>query len=326
MTKDSSSETTDADSASSYQVLWFKLDKIDKWISGFLFRLSLPPIVEVIYSVPANFFGLVPSLAVGPLWVALLTLEDGIKGKIPEIQKQHSKIILLKGITILLTMVFLVSWILFQKGYMPLTKIMARKIYYLISILFNVGVLSYTLLQLPSDDPYASSSKKAFSHAIYLLFLWPPSILVIVILKEFSRRPRPIVLDMTRDKNSGLWLKKKSFPNICYFLARAQANESFPSGDATAAAIFAIVLVNIAPQNTAIACGLLVLACTGRMYFLAHHFLDVFVGSMLACIIHRVAKSMGFGIYDMVWWHPLVSTTFLAIYVQTIMKNKQKIA
>uniref|UniRef100_A0A7S0Y8V6 Phosphatidic acid phosphatase type 2/haloperoxidase domain-containing protein n=1 Tax=Pseudo-nitzschia delicatissima TaxID=44447 RepID=A0A7S0Y8V6_9STRA len=304
-----------------YQDILIQLDVFDKVISGFLFRLSLPPIVEAIYSVPANFFGLVPSLAIGPLWVALLALEDDSSAD----ELQHGKILLLKGITLSLTTAFLVAWALFQNGSMPLTKILARKHFYLVAIFFNITLLSYTLLSPPSEGPYAAVSIKAFSHAIYLLFLWPPSILVIVILKEFSQRPRPIVLDKARD-NDERWLANKSFPSICHFLAKAQANESFPSGDATSATIVAIVLIEINDKYTTPAICLWALACTGRIYFLAHHVLDVLVGSMLAGVLHKMAFSMGLGIYDMVWWHPLASTTFLAIYVQTIMKNKQKIA
>lgn len=318
MAADSSLEPTESSSTSIYQKPLVQVDAFDKAISGYLFRLSLPTIVEAVYSVPANFFGLVPSLAIGPLWIALLALEDDV------LEWQNEKVLLLKSTTVLLTAVLVIAWALFQNGSMPLTKIMARKHFYLVSIFFNIGLLSYTLLGLPSDDLYAASSKKAFSHAIYLLFLWPPSILVIVILKEYSQRPRPILVCKANDKDP--WLTKKSFPNICHFLAKAQAMESFPSGDATSAAIFAIVLTNLSPRYTTPATCLWLLACTGRMYFLAHHFLDVVVGSLLAGVIHVVASALGLGIYDMQWWHPLASTVFLAIYVQTIMKNKQKVA
>jgi len=201
MAADSSSKPTQSNSTSIYQKLLLQVDAFDKAISGYLFRLSLPTIVEAVYSVPANFFGLVPSLAIGPLWVALLAFEDDIH------EWQNGKILLLKSTTLLLTAVFLIAWALFQNGSMPLTKIMARKHFYLIAIFFNIGLLSYTLSGLPSDDPHAASSQKAYSHAIYLLFLWPPSILVIVILKEFSQRPRPIIVDMAKDKDQ--WLTKK---------------------------------------------------------------------------------------------------------------------
>jgi membrane-associated phospholipid phosphatase len=340
MTTDASPKTTMKTTSSSfarkkYQEILAKLDEIDKGISGFMFRLSLPPMVEAVYSVPANFFGLVPSLAIFPLWIALLALEDGLVPTdeqttlgLQRQQQHHRNVILLKSITLLSSIGFLVAWVSFQKGYMPLTKILAQRYCYLLSICFNVGLLSYTLLQLPLDDPYAASSKKAFSLAIYLLFLWPPCILIVVILKEFSQRTRPIVLDTTRSgdsTSSDRWLDKKAFPNICYFLARAQANESFPSGDAASAAIFAILLVNIAPRYTTPAWSILVLACTGRMYVLAHYFFDVVAGSILACVIHRVASSVGLGIYDMQWWHPFASTMVLATYIKTMMKNKRKI-
>ncbi len=319
-------DSSDENATSHTQYILLKLDAFDKWVSSFVFRLSLPPIVEAIYSVPANFFGLVPSLAIGPLWVALLTLQydDSINQSTYYRLEQH-KIGLLKDITILLTILFLGAWFLFQKGYMPLKRIMARGILYLVSILSNIALLSYTLLQFPSEDPYAIVTNRAFSHSIYILFLWPLSILVIVILKESSQRIRPVAIDMAKNDNEDRWINRKSFPNICYFLAKAQANESFPSGDATSAAIFAIVLVNIHPKYTLPAWSLLLLACSGRMYFLAHHFFDVLVGSLVAVCIHRVASFGGLGIYDMEWWHPLASMACLAFYFKTFTKNKHKI-
>lgn len=324
MTTDSSSKITRP--RPNHQEILASLDQIDKSISGFMFRLSLPPIVEAIYSVPANFFGLVPSLAIGPLCIAVLTLENGVAiadvGE--ESLQQHSKIILLKSVTVLLTIVFLVAWALFQKGYNAFFKLLANPINYLLAILFNVAFLSYTVLQLPSDDPYSGSSKKAFSLATYLLFLWPPSLLLIIIFKHGFQRVRPVVFDIT-SSDSHHWLNKKAFPNISQFLAKYQAKESFPSGDATSAAIFAIALANIAPHYITAAWSILFLACTGRMYILAHHFFDVVAGSIIAYFIHRIATSVGLGIYDMQWWYPLVSTTTLSAYVQIKMKNKQKI-
>ena len=281
--------------------------------------------MEAVYSVPANFFGLVPSLAIGPLWIALLTLQnDDSIHESTYYQQEHYKIVLLQGITILLTIFYLGAWVLFQKGYMSLKKVMARGLLYLVSILFNITLLSYTLLRSTSEDPDALATKRAFSHAIYILFLWPLSILVIVILKELSERTRPVVFDMSKE-NKDRWIDQKSFPTICYFLAKAQANESFPSGDATSAAIYAIVLMNIHPNYTLSAWCLLLLACSGRMYFLAHHFFDVLVGSLVAVGIHRVVSFMGLGIYDMEWWHPLASMAVLALYFKTGMKNKHKI-
>lgn len=325
---ESSSKMGGTSTTSNYRKVLDSLDEIDKSISSFVFRLSLPPIVEAIFSVPANFFGLVPSLAICPLWLAVLALEDGVAAEGQTsigLQQQHSKIILLKSITVLLTIIFLVAWGLFQKGHeVFLTKFLAKSHYYLVAIVFNVALLSHTVLQLPSDDPYAASSRKAFSISIYLLFLWPPTLLIILIFKHSFRRVRPVVVDTTRSCDRNLWLTRKTFPSISYFLARHQATESFPSGDATSAAIFAIALSNITPRYNMVAWTILILACTGRMYVLAHHFFDVVVGSIIAHIIYQISSSAGLGIDDMEWWHPLASTVLLAVYVQTQMINRTK--
>lgn len=302
------------------------MEKFDKQVSSFVFRLSLPPIIEAIYSVPANFFGLVPSLAIFPLWLAILVLEDGVytDGRIsPGLQEQNSKILLLKTVTVLLTAVFLVAWGFFQNGNIAaFTKVLGQKYFYLLAIVFNVAFLSYTVLELPPDDPYAASSRKAFSIPIYILFLWPPTLLVILILKHHFQRERPIVMDATQHAKGERWSDRKAFPIICWVLNHAQPKESFPSGDATSAAIFAIALANINPRYNNAAWTLLFLVCTGRMYFLVHYFFDVVAGSVIAYALYEIMSFVGLGIYDMEWWYPLASTILLAAYVQTKMKTK----
>ena len=321
MTAESSSKTKNTRFTNKGKEILDILDGIDKAVSIFMFRLSLPPIVEAIYSIPANFFGLVPSITIFPLWIALLALDEGAVsngGTENRDGQQQRKVLILKSIAVLLTILFLVAWGLYQIGNTPLEKVMAQKYFYLLGICFNVGFLTYTFSESPSDDPYSTSSMKAFSVAIYLLFLWPLSMLVILILKMSSQRLRPVAFDATRKRESDRWLDKKAFPNICHFLASHQPNESFPSGDALSAAIFAILLVNVSPRYTIHAWSILLLVCTGRMYVLAHHFLDVVAGSILACVMHRVASSIGLGIYDMRWWYPFASTAFLAVLVKTV--------
>eukprot|EP00536_Pseudo-nitzschia_multiseries_P003747 jgi/Psemu1/186555/e_gw1.59.35.1 len=306
-----------------------RLDEMDKSISSVIFRLSLPRIIEAIFSVPANFFGLVPSLGIFPLWLAVLALEDGVSSgeqTRPVLQEQHINIILLKSITISLTILFLVAWGLFQRGHRAaLTKFLAKGHFYLVAIVFNVAILSYSILYLPPDDPYAPSTRKAFSLSMYLLFLWPPTLMIVLIIKHTFRRMRPVAVDTTRSYDRNLWLDRKTFPGISSILAKCQPTESFPSGDATSAAIFAIALTNINPRYNVAAWAILLLVCFGRMYILAHYFFDVVVGSIIAHLLHRISSSVGLGVNDMEWWYPFASTILLAAYVQVQMKNRSKL-
>eukprot|EP00537_Pseudo-nitzschia_pungens_P017149 CAMPEP_0172405674 /NCGR_PEP_ID=MMETSP1061-20121228/67788_1 /TAXON_ID=37318 /ORGANISM="Pseudo-nitzschia pungens, Strain cf. pungens" /LENGTH=305 /DNA_ID=CAMNT_0013140961 /DNA_START=42 /DNA_END=956 /DNA_ORIENTATION=+ len=300
---ESYSTKTKTSSAGTYERVLSRLDEIDKSLSSIIFQLSLPRMVEAIYSIPANFFGLIPSLGICPLWLAVLALEDGVSswGQ-TELQKQHPKIILLKSVTVSLTIVFLVAWGLFQRGHMAaLTKFLSKRHFYLVAIVFNVALLSYTLLHLPPDDPYAVSSRKAFSLSIYLLFLWPLTMLIIKIIKHSFRRVRPVAVDTSRSNDRNLWLDRKAFPSMSDILAKYQPTESFPSGDAASAAIFAITLTNIAPRYNMVAWTILFLACTGRMYILAHYLFDVVVGSMIAYLLHQVSSLVGLGINQMEW-------------------------
>mmetsp|Transcript_20783 Transcript_20783/g.49355 ORF Transcript_20783/g.49355 Transcript_20783/m.49355 type:complete len:775 (+) Transcript_20783:114-2438(+) len=131
---------------------------------------------------------------------------------------------------------------------------------------------------------------------------------------------------------------RKAFPIIPTVLARAgkEGYKSFPSGDAMSSACFAIPLAYmklVAGGNDkdddngdtrdasnmtmmskfmevlpfVLAAGTVVLACTGRVYFYAHHVLDVLVGAAIPLILHVIFTITNFGIHDMQWWYPLVS-------------------
>ena len=141
----------------------------------------------------------------------------------------------------------------------------------------------------------------------------------------------------SRKEYYGKVFYRKSFPIIPTLLARAgkEGYKSFPSGDAMSSASFAIPLAymnfvaggddkngdtedgpNMKMMSKlmkvlpcVLAAGTVVLACSGRVYFYAHHVLDVLVGASIPLIFHVIFTKTNFGIHDMQWWFPFVSVS-----------------
>ena len=174
--------------------------------------------------------------------------------------------------------------------------------------------------------------------AIYPLFLWPILITLLNWMKSTSKRSRPALKDIERKNAEGCgrgtsenWTQKKKFPAMTQLLAKYNGDASFPSGDVLCATMVALSIFNISSDVTHayrpshLASTIVILAGTGRMYVLAHHFFDVMVGAILPFLAHRVATKLGCGMFDMEWWHPLlVLGIFLVINSITRRKSDEK--
>eukprot|EP00539_Tryblionella_compressa_P008012 CAMPEP_0178775540 /NCGR_PEP_ID=MMETSP0744-20121128/24249_1 /TAXON_ID=913974 /ORGANISM="Nitzschia punctata, Strain CCMP561" /LENGTH=361 /DNA_ID=CAMNT_0020432529 /DNA_START=34 /DNA_END=1119 /DNA_ORIENTATION=- len=339
------------------QQLQGHLRTLDERLSRPLFDLSLPASLEAIFSVPACFFGLVPAVAVGPIWLAILGLHYHHDPQIavasgnkmdPHGDNNNNSVEkaywLLIAIAVVFSIVFLVAWAMFLRGVRTaLTKFLGKKVLYLLAFPWNVAVLYFTLLQQTdfenSSHPQQNDSQawtarlameRTFSLALYSCYLWSPSILFVLIMKRWSQRYRPCA------KTSPQWIRaNKAFPDIALILAKAQANESFPSGDAATAAVFAIPLAHLSPPdshhggwNVAVvtAWWMVLLACCGRVYVLAHHVSDVAVGATIPYLVHLISTSLlGVGVYDMQWWYPLASNVVVAAYAKLTSKDVQRL-
>ena len=295
-------------------------NEIDETISGPLFRTSLPSCLEAIYSFPANFFGTGACLLVAPLWIAVLALDaddNCIGGEGSSEEQTHFKTTLLKLGTISLTGFFVAVWAAFQKGYnSAFGRLYDAKLYNLASP-FCVLFLSYTLGLFPAGSS-CSKSEKIFSKAIYSLFLWFPVMQIVTSLKQWAKRQRPAYKD---SKRKGNWVKNKKFPAVSHILAKYNGDASFPSGDAAAAAVFAIPVADL--EYIIVAWVMVLLACTGRMYILAHHFSDVFIGASISYCIHRFMTAIGLGVNDMQWWYPLIVSAAFIFYYKFTTKKKR---
>ncbi len=288
------------------------LDQIDESLSRPIFRLGLPKWVEFVFSIPSNCFGMTACLTIGPLWVALAAMSR------QEYYHGESKILMLRIITYLMTVIHVVAWYFFNNGYYKFgPKLFWNSWLYSLAYPWSVGVLSYTILGLDDDDnsnneTNALTPHKIFSMAVYPLVLWPPVAITMFGLKNATRRSRPAKKDIDRP-NSEHWIQRKKFPMTSQFLAKHNGDQSFPSGDVMMAALIALPLWYIdGCQHLFVAITLS--SALGRMYVLAHHLSDVIAGFLLTLAIHRIAISLGYGLYLVKWWHPLLAIILYAIY------------
>jgi membrane-associated phospholipid phosphatase len=316
-----------------------RLNEIDEYISGPVFRLGLPKWLELLYSFPANIFGSTFSLMVMPLWIGLLALME--KG---DEESNNSNLMILKFITIGLTAVYMIIWGFFQYGYHDVgMKFIWRMGLYIGGAPWCVAVLAYTILGFNNDAATANnnSNKMIFSMAIYPLFLWPFVILIVNYLKKTSKRHRPAYKDCTirpndhHDEKSGngirinSWVDNKNYIMVPYMLAQHNGDAAFPSGDAAMAALFALPIFYIGGGDDgsyyykAIASSIIFLSASGRMYVLAHHFIDVTVGISITYLVHLISSSsfVGFGMYDMEWWYPLLMISVFFLYQKLTKKT-----
>lgn len=293
--------------------VWSYIDALDERLSAWLFCLSLPAPVEALFSVPACFFGLVPPIVVGAPWqLILLTMWQ--RGDI-----QRSPLLFVW--TAFLSSIFLVAWVFVLRGHTSLvTMFFALKPLYILATPFNIALLYYTL-GLSEDQGAVERQRRQriLSMCLYSLFLWYPSILIVLILKDGTRRSRPCLKMKLQQasQDSSVIFSRKTYSVIPRLLARSGSEglKSFPSGDATSAVCFAIpvahmtLVVTGTPFNFAptLAAAMVILSCTGRVYFLAHHVSDVMVGAAIPCTFHAVFTWLDIGLYNMLWWYPLVS-------------------
>jgi membrane-associated phospholipid phosphatase len=314
------------------------LDRVDLAVSRPLLELSLPAVAEAAFSVPACCFGLIPAVYLGPIALSILALScDTTEVDGNDIETNKSIMRILQTVATLLSILFLSAWILFLKGKRwPLSQFLGKKILYPLGFPWSIGILYVCLSNDTSHEPHASKpqshyNNKVFSLAIYSLYIWCWTVLIVLILKRWSKRLRPC-LKYTRE-----WIiANKYFPAIPIMLSKMQADESFPSGDAASAAALAIPMLYLEsdhtvdvfqvriPSTAILAFVVVFLSCAGRVYFLAHHVMDVLIGALTPYIVHFISTQIGLGIYDMVWWHPLAANMAVATYAKLSEKRIPK--
>lgn len=173
-------------------------------------------------------------------------------------------------------------------------------------------------LQNPSSGN--PSSVSAWYLISYLL-----TQLIVLFLKCVCRRMRPGAAIAP-----ALSSVPRLFPALTFLDCKGfMVFESFPSGDAAGAMCFSAVLASV--LSTPWAHALCLLACVGRMYLFAHHFLDVACGAAIAFAVtsalgglrgaERETKLRVLYADDFALWHSIVVVAIFAVLYGAIQKT-----
>ena len=145
----------------------------------------------------------------------------------------------------------------------------------------------------------------------------------VLTLKAASRRRRPVACDAVRATVT------KSLANIPSMLRAGDPNGAFPSGDVAGAVAFAYPLWRAVGCRW-VAVGCVAFSAAGRMYWLAHHLIDVVSGAvvgLLACALLDATltsfvpstNTPSTRAMDATtsWWSPLAAFAVLVAYAKS---------
>ena len=309
------------------------LDKLDKRLSSPLFKLQLGLIGEALLSIPGCFFGMPAFHLVAPFLVACAL--DG--------RKDASLGALLLALAFAIVLVG--TWLFAQslpRAASTFTSSICRR-------------LNPRANPRPTRHPLGGDRRSQRAGCCRVLSRRVEYYSRAGARAEARVRPPPPVACDAKDigKAVPMAAESKALPNICMMLKKGDANAAFPSGDVAGAVAFAYPLWRCASSATpllgavgikCVAACCVLLSATGRMYWQAHHLLDVTCGglvSLITCIaLDRLfaffvvadgaAASMFSSAYwfgsapaaattvvaTAVWWHHFVAQLVLIIYAK----------
>ncbi|CAB9504615.1 expressed unknown protein [Seminavis robusta] len=262
--------------------------RADEALSTPVFQLSLPWLLEFLFSIPGNLMGPPLVQVTLPFWFFWLSSEE---------TTDYQDLFLA---IISFSFLLLLPWIFFLRGNIWIIQhiIYSNKSFALAPFL-GTGVAFY----FGSDRRYSQAL------AYHSLILYNLSCIATMFLKHGTERKRPCV-------TFGHLIPRKHLAIIPKILAKGAANASFPSGDVMAATAWAIPLWHMGYPTSSIL--LVVLAACGRMFFLAHHLLDTVVGMTVCLLVHGLLQwspehaalpTMG----TAEWYHPIGALIALAV-------------
>lgn len=326
--------------ASGWPVDGSSLDLVDKYLSSFAANLELGPL-ELLLSLPGNAFGMAFMTVWGPAALAWVCSPP------PPTNMTYTVALSNKIITLSISDVILCFLtFVFHSGWFALVWLERQSFAFAFvwSLpLFAMGpclgvalarVMTETSIWVDKSMHLDAQSSQSWRVGAFYLEAWSCSMIVVLYLKHSAKRRRPVLLS-GKEKYETYYkaVIRRQFPIIAQYLAK-DANSSFPSGDVAGAVSFAIPLAygnsyyhqgGKDPSGmTAIAVVVVLLAAFGRMYYRAHHLLDVTVGGIVAWIVGK------FILYDCVhggdfgnvqWWHPLVCHITVMILMKKTFAN-----
>lgn len=292
-----------------------RIDLADKNLSRPFFLLQLGAIGECLLSIPGCCFGMPTFHAVGPSLVALLLSGGSILETAP------------RGAPIAFAAVclaLLAIWCFVQSRRSP--KLM-QSLHATPALIVSPIVGVALALRLAEADAHALNG------ALLYLILWDLSIIPVITLKSKAGRRRPVASDPAHVGQAAIQAASRKFlSHIPAMHKGGDPNSSFPSGDVAGAVAFAYPLLRCGASagGTGFATWLPLAACAcvsfsafGRMYFQAHHLLDVTGGAccaLLAGLLFELAAT-GFAGSNVCaaprsWWEPSVAFLALAAWAK----------
>lgn len=278
------------------------LDRLDKGISSLVFRLVLPPPLEYALSIPGAWFGC-PIFSLGLIPLALA----GINGRGTSAAK----------LTVLPLLAGLGLWLkCASAGRDPAAAARGEGIRGLYMVVFNKPLVFLALPHAAMLLIHATGLGAYGQPAALYLTSWYLVQAAIEALKSLTWRLRPTVVLAEELKTV-----RRTLPELPASVQDAsQANSSFPSGDAAGGAAFATALALASPELWAPSMATAALCCLGRMYFHAHHLLDVLVGALLGhSIVLLLSRSSSFH-----WGHVFCAKLAFMIAWKPLQRFKPK--
>ena len=277
------------------------IDAADKWLSRPIFRLQLGRTAEWLLSIPGNFFGMPATLLVSP---------TAIGCAVGGCSHAHSAAL---ALAIICAVALTARWAAFNVAQDGSASSIALILYQPSTVV--VAPVLGTALAHCIVDPGPGRHAASFH-----ITAWFAGVTPVLYLKQLTSRRRPVASKAEHVGQAAVAAASaKQLSNIPAMLLRSDCNASFPSGDVGAAAAVSYILVRwCGYTKMAVAC--VALSAFGRMYWQAHHLLDVVAGALVSLVTCRVVDALytltssgsaSGACPNAAWWHPALAMLVL---------------
>lgn len=283
------------------------LDLLDKQVSGPIFRLQLGVVLECLLSVPGCAFGMPAFHTIAPTIMAFVLSAGNISAPMDALVGF--------GITAAALLAFW-AYIHF-KG----SSGLMHHLHGTAALLVSPAIGMTLLLRIAETDARARNS------GLLYLILWYLSILPVLTLKSVAGRRRPVASDPKHIGDEAVAAAaRKALSHIPAMHKEGDANSSFPSGDVAGVVAFAYPLLRCSGASSwqlLIASTCIGLSAFGRMYFQAHHLMDVTMGGACALLTGLLFEYATTGFVGDVctvprqWWEPAVAFALLVVWAKS---------
>lgn len=323
------------------------LDRLDKKISMPIFTLEVPFVVECVLTVIGTWFG-IPSAALILLPLAAAAAHDARVNS----SSRSASTALFCGMLGL----FLCIWIFLARkslrtnskeeigGFLLAYKPGESRGSIVVAFLL-VPHIAIVLCKLATEGA-------AVSQACWAVMSWLIACGVNEILKSVMKRRRPVVVDFDFERldaegtpaspitptampfRDALLHTRRHFSELQRMLRDPQSSHSsMPSGDATAAASGMVVMLSVidgfdgtwgtlVPAHACIAAAVACSAAFGRVFFHAHHVLDVVLGLLWGTLVTLLLlRTIGSGAGELWSWSIVTGAQLITVVMAVVFSS-----